>query len=105
MIGKALIRLSAAALLLVCIGVSGCSEGSNRIYAPAADDSSDQLSTDLQTDGVDGTVYDNDGYPIYDDQSGDDQYDPYDDWIDKYGLDVDDGTGGGATKPLDNHLK
>ncbi len=101
MIVRALIRFSAAALVLVCIGVSGCSEGSDRIFTPPADESNDQLSTGFETEYVDGTPGDNDGYPIFDDPSGDSQDDDNDGWMDKYGQDIDEGSGGGFTKPRD----
>ncbi|MCP4684525.1 MAG: hypothetical protein GY867_03655 [bacterium] len=99
MIGKTLIRFSVAALVLICIGISGCSEGSDRIFTPPVEETSDQLSTGLQTDYVDGNPGDGTFPPIYGDSS-EDQLD-YDAWIDKYGEGTDAGSGGGSTKPQD----
>lgn len=100
MVVKALIRFSVAALVLLCLGLGGCSEGSDRIFTPPADQSNDQLSLGYETGYVDGIPGDNDGYPIYDDGSGDDLAGVNFDWLDKYNQDTEGGTGG-STKPLD----
>ena len=99
MILKGLIRFSVLALILIGIGISGCSENSDRIFTPQADASTDQLSTGLDTGYVDGNPGDNDGYPIFDDSSDDDQS-GFNDWIDKY-VQGTDGGDGGFTKPQD----
>lgn len=95
MVIKLLIRLSVAALILICIGVSGCSEGSDRIYTPTASESNDQLALGLEPDyAVDGNPGDGAGYPIFDNGSQGDQY--YDNWI----VPGDPGTGD-TTQPQD----
>lgn len=103
MVIKGLIRVSVAALVLVFIGISGCSDNSDRIYSPPTDETNNQLAAGAEeeyfTDGSSGT---HDGYPIYDDGEGDDPSSGDNDWLDKY---ADDGGGtpggGGSTKPLD----
>ena len=73
MANKGLIRLSVAALVLIFIGISGCSDNSNRIYSPQTDGTNDQLATGLDEEYfTDGNPGDYDGYPIYDDGESDD---------------------------------
>ncbi len=52
MIVKTLIRLSLVALFLVGLGLTGCSEDSNRIVTSGIDTQGNQLATDLsESDG------------------------------------------------------
>lgn len=96
---KLLIQLSAAALILASVIFSGCSEGSDRIYSSSVYDQNNQLATGLEPDYANDGVTTDDGYPMYDDGTVDDQGD-LDGWIEKN----DEGTTGstgGSTKPLD----
>lgn len=107
MANKGLMRFSVAALVLIFIGISGCSDDSNRIYSPQTDGTSDQLATGLDeeyfTDGNSGSY---DGYPVFDDGDVDDPSSDDDDWLDKYDQDIGDTPGGGgSTKPLDFESK